>query len=127
MATDFWVDAASLGSLGPGNWTAGGITPHVDIVEGNDEVCIFVELAGVKEEDIVLAMEDGVLTVAGEKAPHNRQEWRQCYYLAERAFGVFRRSIRLPAGLDEDASEASFTDGVLMVRVPRRSSSDVPE
>lgn len=119
MGRNFWVDAGE--GFAPGQWTTGAIAPRVDIVEDDSGVTIFIELPGVYEDDIQLALHSGVLTVSGEKYPHTKEEKQQSYYLAERAFGTFRRSINLPAGLDEDAAEAEFAAGVLTVRLPRRT------
>jgi HSP20 family protein len=80
---------------------------------------IAIELAGVKEQDIQLSLHNGVLTVYGEKHPHDKEEWERSHYLAERAFGTFRRSINLPYGLEEEAAQAEFNDGVLTIRIPR--------
>ncbi|MDX1655315.1 MAG: Hsp20/alpha crystallin family protein [Candidatus Competibacteraceae bacterium] len=115
----FWVESAG-GDLGPRNFTSGAVHPHVDVVEAAEEVQVHVELAGVQERDIQLSVHDGVLTVAGEKHPHNRQEWRQDRYLAERSFGAFRRTISLPPGVDEEGARASFEDGLLTVVFPRK-------
>ena len=116
MGKNLWV--GQPGGLGPSNWTSGAIHPHVDVIDSPEGIKIYVELAGVTEQDIQLAIHNGVLTVYGEKRPHNREEWEQSRYLAERAFGTFRRSINLPYGLDEDAAEASFNNGVLVVTIP---------
>jgi HSP20 family protein len=99
----------------------------VDVEEDEAGVQIYVELAGVKEQDIQLAIDNGVLTVFGEKHPQNKEEWKRNRYLAERAFGTFRRSLNLPYGLDDDAAEAEFVDGVLTVRIPWRKDKDIPE
>jgi HSP20 family protein len=104
--------------FGPRNWTTGAIHPHLDILEGKDGIRIYVELAGVAEQDIQISLQDGVLTVYGEKRPHNVEEWEQSRYLAERAFGTFRRSVNLPYGLDDDAADAEFGGGVLTINIP---------
>ena len=123
MGKNLWVGQPP-GGLGPSNWTSGAIHPHVDVIDSPEGIKIYVELAGVTEQDIQLALHNGILTVYGEKRPHNREEWEQSRYLAERAFGAFRRSINLPYGLDEDAAEASFNNGVLLVTIPW--TSDAP-
>lgn len=116
MSRDFW---AGPPGFGPNNWTTGAISPHVDFLENDQEIMIVIELAGVKERDIHLSIRNGLLTVYGEKHPHNKEEWERSRYLAERAFGTFRRSINLPYGLDEDATQAEFDEGVLTIRIPR--------
>jgi HSP20 family protein len=122
MTKSFWVSPP--GNFGPNNWTAGAIAPQVDIVDTPRGIDIFVELAGVKEQDIKITLDQGVLTVFGEKHPHNREEWEQSRYLAERAFGAFRRSINLPHGLDEDAADAHFEDGLLTIHIPHIQDRD---
>jgi HSP20 family protein len=121
MSNHFWAGPAGFG---PSHWTAGAITPHMDIEEDEAGIQIYVELSGVKEQDIRLALDNGVLTVFGEKYPHNKEEWKRNRYLAERAFGTFRRSINLPYGLDEDAAEAEYADGVLIIRIPWTKAKD---
>lgn len=122
MNRNFWIGQAGFG---PSNWTAGAISPHMDIEEDEGGLQIYVELAGVKEQDIQLSLDNGVLTVFGEKHPHSKEEWQRNRYLAERSFGTFRRSINLPYGLDDDAAEAEYADGVLMIRIPWRKA-DAP-
>lgn len=124
MSNDFWVKPPD--GFGPRNWTAGAISPHVDIVETPTGLQAYVELAGVREQDIQLSLHNGTLLIFGEKYPHNREEWRQSRYLAERAFGSFRRSINLPYGLDEDNATASFEDGVLTVHIPWSKQKNEP-
>ncbi|MCP5419786.1 MAG: Hsp20/alpha crystallin family protein [Gammaproteobacteria bacterium] len=116
MSRDLWGGSTGFG---PSQWTSGAISPHVDVLENDKEIMIAMELAGVKEQDIQLSLHNGVLTVYGEKHPHDKEEWERSRYLAERAFGTFRRSINLPYGLDEDATQAEFNDGVLTIRIPR--------
>ena len=123
MGRNFWVGQPEFG---PSNWTAGAINPHVDVEEDEEGIQIYIELAGVREQDIQLSVDNGVLTVFGEKHPHNKEEWKRNRYLAERAFGTFRRSINLPYGLDEDGAEAEFVDGVLTIRMPWKPERDTP-
>jgi HSP20 family molecular chaperone IbpA len=68
MGRNFWVGPLRFE---PSHWTAGAITPQVDVEEDDLGVQIYVELAGVKEQDIQLAIDNGVLTVFGEKHPQN--------------------------------------------------------
>ncbi|PWV60182.1 Hsp20/alpha crystallin family protein [Plasticicumulans acidivorans] len=125
MGKNMWVDAGGAG-FGPANFAEGAIKPQVDIINADGALIVQVELPGVSEQDIRLSVHQGVLTVAGDKHPHNREEWKREYYVAERAFGAFRRSINLPAGLDEDNAEADFADGVLTVRFPRIGIETLP-
>lgn len=80
---------------------------------------IAVELPGVAEDDIHLTVEDGLVTVTGEKKSE-REEKGESWYFSERQFGSFSRSFRLPPDAEEGAVKASLKDGVLTVTVPKR-------
>ena len=90
--------------------------PALDIHQDDKQVEITAELPGVKEEDIDLTIEDGVLTLSGEK--RSEREDREKGY-SERSYGRFERRISLPANVDEDACKADFRDGVLRITFPR--------
>lgn len=80
---------------------------------------ISVELPGVAQDNIELALEDGVLTVKGEKRAE-RQEEGEDYFFSEREYGRFQRSFRLPPDADAEKTSAAFADGVLRITVPKR-------
>ena len=77
------------------------------------------ELPGIDEKDVSLALQDGVLTIRGEKK-HEHDEEKEGYRMTERRYGSFQRSVRLPDTVDEDKVEASFNNGVLKVSLPKR-------
>jgi HSP20 family protein len=87
--------------------------------ETDKEIVVEAELPGINEKDISLALQDGVLTIRGEKK-HEHDEEKENYRMMERRYGSFQRSLRLPDTVDEDKVEASFDNGVLKVSVPRR-------
>jgi HSP20 family protein len=103
--------------------TAGGNTlrrwmPAMDLVEADDHFVLRADLPGMSEDDVKIELEDGTLTVSGErKAEHESRE--EGYYRVERAFGSFSRSLTLPKGVDADAVSANFDRGVLEVRIPK--------
>ena len=78
-----------------------------------------VELPGVDEKDVSVTFNNGYLTIKGEKKAE-REEKKDNYYLAERSFGSFERSLRLPDTLDDSKIEAKFGKGVLTVTAPKR-------
>jgi HSP20 family protein len=96
---------------------AGMSAPAMDIHETEDAVEITAELPGVKEDDVELSIEEGVLTLRGEKRSC-REDSEGGY--RERAYGSFERRITLPANIDEDACSADFADGVLTITLPKR-------
>ena len=101
--------------------TASGATvwfPPVDILESRDSYLIRAELPGMKKEDFNLELQDGVLTLSGERKfeePANGVE----YHRIERSTGKFFRSFSLPQTVKNDEIKASFRDGILEVHVPK--------
>ena len=92
--------------------------PALDISERKDAYLVTVELPGLKPEDLDITMEDGLLTIQGERQfAHDSSE--QQFHRVERRYGAFRRSITLPAHLMAEEIEASFEDGVLQILVPK--------
>ncbi|WP_372885304.1 Hsp20/alpha crystallin family protein [Shimia sp.] len=84
---------------------------------------IAIELPGVSEEDLELTVEDGVVSVKGEKRTE-REEKGDTWYFSERQFGAFSRSFRLPGDADEGAVRADLKDGVLTITVGKRAPQD---
>jgi hypothetical protein len=77
-----------------------------------------VELPGVKLDDLQITLEDGLLTIQGERHfAHDSSDQR--FHRVERRYGAFRRSITLPTHVQADAVEATVEDGVLQIMVPK--------
>ena len=92
--------------------------PPVDLVEADDHYVLKADLPGVSEEDVSIEVQDGTLTISGErKAEHETRE--RGWYRIERSFGSFNRSLTLPDGVDSDAISAKFDSGVLEIRIPK--------
>jgi HSP20 family protein len=92
--------------------------PPMDLVEAEDHFVLKADLPGLRENDVNLEVQDGTLTISGErKAEHEQRE--KGWYRIERSFGSFSRSLTLPDGVDPDRIEAAFHDGVLEVRIPK--------
>jgi HSP20 family protein len=90
----------------------------MDLVESGEQFVLRADLPGMSEEDIQIELEDGTLTVSGErKAEHEQRE--EGFHRVERSFGTFARSLTLPKGIDGDAVSASFDRGVLEIRIPK--------
>jgi HSP20 family protein len=92
--------------------------PALDISERKDAYLMTVELPGVKLDDLQITLEDGLLTIQGERHfAHDSSE--QQFHRVERRYGAFRRSITLPTHVQADAVEATVEDGVLQIMVPK--------
>ena len=92
--------------------------PLVDITEDDNEYCIKAELPEVKKDDVKVTVENGVLTITGERA-FEKEEKDKRYHRVERAYGHFARSFTLPDEAEGEKVTAEFKDGVLLVRVPK--------
>ena len=101
-----------------GRATTTAWAPAVDISERKDAYLVTVELPGLKAEDLDITMEDGLLTIQGERQFTSESSEEQ-FHRVERSSGAFRRSITLPAHVMADAVEASMEDGVLRILVPK--------
>ena len=92
--------------------------PALDISERKDAYLVTVELPGLKPEDLDITMEDGLLTIQGERQ-FAQESSEQQFHRVERRYGAFRRAITLPAQVQADQIEASFDNGVLEIVVPK--------
>jgi HSP20 family protein len=92
--------------------------PALDISERKDAYLVTVEVPGVKPEDLEITLEDGLLTIQGERQ-FTADSSDQQFHRVERRYGAFRRSITLPSRVQADAIEASFDNGLLQVVVPK--------
>ena len=92
--------------------------PPVDLVEAEDHFVLKADLPGLTDDDVSIEVQDGTLTISGERrAEHESQE--RGWYRIERSFGSFSRSLTLPDGVDPDAISARFENGVLEVSIPK--------
>ena len=97
--------------------------PAVDIYETDShEVVIKAELPDVKKEDIGVTVENNVLTLTGERKQEQSTK-REQFQRIERRFGSFSRSFTLPTSVDAGQIAASYKDGVLTIRLPRREEA----
>ena len=93
-------------------------TPTVDISETEAEYLIKAELPEVKKEDVKITVEDGVLTIQGERRQETEEKAKK-FHRIERSYGRFVRSFTLPDSVDEAGVKAVYTDGVLNLRLPK--------
>ncbi len=95
-----------------------GVTPTIDVAENEKEVVVTAELPGLDEKDFEVTLTGDVLTVKGEKKAEHEQKDGNAYY-AERRYGAFARSVRLPFEVKDEQVDAKYDKGVLTVRVPK--------
>lgn len=90
--------------------------PQVEVTDLDKEVRVTAELPGLDEKDVEIRIEDGVLSLRGEK--HAEHEDKDRRY-SERYYGRFERRIPLPAEVDDDSANARFKNGVLTITLPK--------
>ena len=107
---------SGLGGGVPGLATRGFGWPSVEMIETEQGLRVSAELPGLDEKDIELSIDDGLLTLRGEKRAETTDKERG---YTERSYGRFERVLALPFAVEEDKAEASFKNGVLSVTLPR--------
>jgi HSP20 family protein len=106
-----------------GTWT-----PSVDVFERNGQLVVHADLPGMKAEDVQVKVEQGLLTLSGERR-HEHTHEKEGVYQCERSYGRFRRTIAIDEGVDPESIRASFDKGVLEVTMPlpkRREGRTIP-
>jgi HSP20 family protein len=106
-------DTPTVQSAGTRRWL-----PATDLVESDTHYVLRADLPGVSEADINVELDHNVLTISGERKSEHADR-KPGYYRVERTSGSFRRSVRLPEGVDGEAITATFDRGVLEVTVPK--------
>jgi len=103
--------AGSQEVIATGDWA-----PRVDIAETDKEFSIKAEIPEVKKEDVKVTVDNGILTIRGERK-QEKEEKDKKFHRVERFYGSFTRSFTLPDNVDESKIEASFKDGMLNLTV----------
>lgn len=92
--------------------------PAIDLVEKEKGYEITAELPGIEPKDLDVQLSDNTLTIKGEKQETKEEKGKE-YYVSERRYGSFQRSFQLPQSVDAGKIEASFTNGVLTINLPK--------
>lgn len=98
--------------LGRATWT-----PQVDVFERDGNLVVHADLPGLRQEDVNVSIDDGLLTLSGERTLTEEHEKGGVYH-RERSYGSFQRSLALPDGIDPERVQATFDNGVLVVTMP---------
>ncbi|MCI0513229.1 Hsp20/alpha crystallin family protein [candidate division KSB1 bacterium] len=118
---DFFSQRGEEGEQVRSTWN-----PQVDIVEHENEIVLLAELPGVSRDQVKVSVNNGVLTLSGEKKFRELGK-DDCYHCAERASGPFERKFTLPTTIDEAKIKAEFKDGVLRVVLPKAEAAKPKE
>ena len=93
-------------------------TPRINVEELEDRFEITAEVPGMKKEDIDIEIQDGVLTIKGERK-FEKEEKDTSYHICERSYGTFQRAFTLPDNVRGDDIEAEYKDGILRLALPK--------
>ena len=109
---------------GPGDLakSASALRPAMDVEEDENHFIVRTELPGIPKDEVQITLEDGVLSITGEKRS-DRETKEKNYHVVERSFGSFHRTLSLPAGVDAEKASASFENGVLTVSIPKSEAA----
>jgi HSP20 family protein len=101
------------------------LVPNIDVTETADEIVVSVEMPGLQRDDVQITVDDDILTIRGEKRVEREEgDEDRNYHVSERSYGVFLRMLQLPAGIDPSSVEASMSNGVLRIRIPKPARSE---
>jgi HSP20 family protein len=102
------------------------LMPSMDMAEADKEIEITAELPGLERKDVEISLEDDVLTIRGEKKIEKteKDDRNKNYHLTERSYGVFYRVLQLPPGIEPSTVQATMSNGVLKIKIPKPAHSE---
>ena len=106
------MGSGEIPSLAVADWS-----PEVDVSEDDQGYLLKADLPEMKKDDVRVTVEDGILSVSGERKCQKEDEKKK-FHRIERSFGTFRRNFTLPEDVDSTKVTAEFRDGVLKVHLP---------
>jgi len=119
LFNDFFSDSQ------PSTTASKTLAPVMDVQETAKDLRITAELPGISEDNVEIAISDGYLTIKGDKLEEKAEgEEAGQYYRRERSFGSFHRALALPDAADGEKTEASFKNGVLEIRIPKKEQAN---
>ena len=92
-------------------------TPQIEVLKSNGDLMVKADLPGLTKDDVKVELTDQALTISGERK-EEKEEKGEGFYRTERNYGRFYRQIPLPEGAKTDKANATFTNGVLEVKIP---------
>ena len=104
-------------------FNAGTLSPNIDVRESDKTITLEAELPGMEEKDIDLTVDDGVLTLKGEKRYEHEEKEEGKAVRIERQYGSFQRSFTLPSYVDDEKVSATFKKGVLTIELPKKTDA----
>ena len=100
------------------NGAPGNIVPSIEITETDKAIEVTAEMPGLERKDVDISIEDDALTIRGEKKIEENQKDKNVQH-SERCYGVFLRVLQLPPGIDPSSVQATMSNGVLKIAIPK--------
>src|SRR5690606_2008662 len=97
-------------------------SPAINVREDGEQVTVEAELPGVRPDDVDISVENGMLTISGEKRAEQEKKEAN-WHVVERRYGRFERSFTLARSVDVENIHATFDDGVLRITLPKREEA----
>lgn len=101
-----------------------GVSPAIDMVDRKDELVLQADLPGLTEKDVEVTVQDGTLTLQGQRKEEKEAKEGEEYYCCERWTGSFSRALTLPPGINTEKVSASFKNGVLEIHLPKAKEAE---
>jgi HSP20 family protein len=114
---DFFTDEKALAPF-----QANVRLPALDVKETAEAITVDAELPGLKQEEIKVTVEEGVLSISAERKQEKDEKTKNVHRL-ERYYGQMERKLALPAGVEEGKVDATYKDGVLHITLPKKASA----
>jgi HSP20 family protein len=105
------------------NRTLTNIIPSIDVCETDKAIEVSAEMPGLERKDVEISIEDDTLTIRGEKKVEEERKDKNVQ-LSERSYGVFYRVLQLPPGVDPSNVQATMSNGVLKLTIPKPAKSE---
>ena len=100
------------------NGGSANLVPNIDISETDKAIEVSAEMPGLERKDVEISIEDDTLTIRGEKKIEEDQKDKNVQH-SERCYGVFMRVLQLPSGVNPSSVEATMSNGVLKITIPK--------
>ena len=114
---DFFADEKALAPF-----QANGKLPALDVKETDEAITVDAELPGLRQEEIKVTVEEGVLSISAERK-QEKDEKTKNVHRSERYYGQMERKLALPASVEEGKVDATYKDGVLHITLPKKPSA----
>lgn len=108
--------------------SSGKLSPAVDITEEKDKYVVKADMPGMKQEDVKVEVDDGVLKISGiRNSEHEEKDEAKKFHYYERSYGAFERRFMLPKDTDSEKIDAKYENGVLKVDIPKTEAKKPKE